>query len=1769
MPSAYDQTLIDRYDALYGPGNPVSARILESPTDRGAFPSRPNVERTERITAPRSTSRSEVLAQASSTADTRRLEIAHAGDGAGAGDQAREEVQGVLSATRDAEGNRVHGQRVHELENYGATEALFRSMLPQTIEMQTEQLSSVQRDQLQTYRNDVVRGAQSEAMRMADAQDVPLSERAEFIQEQSRLGMARQMNDLWRQLYLSTRAEELKDRGHSADAVLPQAENSEVRMASAARAGSMFDSIVAEAFSDDQQIELPSGDAVFGAAREAAESRPLLMAAERTREGTDTLGDRARQYAHRLVRKRDSVTGEVTETVAGAAIRNLDLATAWVTEPTFQLATWHRDPTTGLPLDPNDINYRIHQWTSKMMEKIEQAQLSPDGFWFKEGDNSLNILKYALLLPAAISGAENITESTMSTGNAITDYAIAHAQGENELTNIASLHALQVLQENLGGYWNWHSTIFGLGAAVAVPAGGFTRASSKIATVGTDALAAIAKGAHSSAVESGLRNLSMMVNTEESWGAVQKLAGLGRNVAEELGIAAKDLVGRTFDGAELVGNRIARKMSDNIAGRVLRARTADDLGTLFPTVKQGSMVDNIIQQTFQEVDRLRKAHKLGLASLKGDDVGQNILNTVGRVINAGPNVLPASQARVVIKSLVQDKVAPFVQKHVTNGWVQVGDSPVIVTVGAWLNHKDEIHGLLKPLLKADLDGTKALYKNGKEAADYLVTALKGDEYNPLWRDTIASMRRGKSIPTAMYTRANDLIRGAVAKSIIKTGVEASAYAAPMAKELAAGRALTKVRAFQDFYKGMRAVLGGKSDYSWVADMERKAGKAERFRPKPLDFTRKSPPVFRKWTRETGNRLAEAPREADRLVRAAVLDPANKNVPREIVLEKVYREMSTGNVADDYQEILEIFFSSKDKTLFGRQTGNLGILANQIDADDLAFILANGGKTVTMAGVRRVISSLSDSVGGSLARDLEGMAIKKRQGFTLNPTRLHKNYNWLKLTDADDLDQLMSGWSIYRMKERVWAKAMKELEEVMPNLLMRVPERAAKLGRLKMLNQALVANGVPASLHQQISNIAGKMLSASDGDRWTMVNQIVGHMFREGGLATGDDLSRITDAVTGTVVKIQGKATGGSFEDIRQILVRATRLDPALGTADDLMRSIFPAVIKASTDLDMNIIRSRFSAFGVESSAAKRSPSGLSLGYDIKPLGGVGRLLYDKDMEDILTRLQQPGQIQKIQRMFDGLRASERADFQRFQDFLDITKRMTVTGLLGGFPLPGTRFMGNNLVGHGLITAVTAPKYIMTTMMNTANAATQSFVRAAKRSGWWASDDVYDFNHARYVAKPDEVLFETVDGEMWTKNMFDDAMDRNNLRFTQISHEFQTAVFEDWVRSSHMGPNGRPLLDYTKLPFAEGTIPRDKFWAFLDPSRKNVWSMMGEEADILQREAIFRAALKNGMGEDVSALLARNSMLDYGSIDKLDPWVNKAKKYIPFFAFRYNMFKETGAAFLRDGSSLQNIVRVSKMVNAQRESMEEWVLQPDYAKNRLFNTLGEDFREWHTINVGIQIPWMEHYVSMVTVGETAMRLVVGNLFGQEEAVGTASLGGAFFGTLGTAAELFLSDPRLDPLMKAISTEPDSNAPQGYFPSPMLEAAAAAGMLDDVVSFFGLEAVGQGKQRPDLPTFDGEQYRISTGPKALLWYSFNEMLLISGVERNIRDYIRLAIRLGIVPEGVEARRDEQGHWLMYGIGGTTYSFPSRWLAEQNARDAAIMTLRDMSKQPTTSE
>ena len=1584
-------------------------------------------------------------------------------------------------------------------------------------------------------------------MGMADAQNIPQAERADFIQEQSRLLMSSKMNDIWNEFYRIARSEVMTENGLPVDSPLPQGEvGTQIRVAATERASRTYDNIVAAAFADDADIRLGGGGRVFRSTGPDEVAQPLAATAERIREGGVVSGaDTTSQIFHSIWRGRDALTGEVTESGAGAAIRDLGLLSTVITAPVFQAATWDRDPTTGLPLDPSDVNYRIHQWTSDVMQKLEGS------------DNAFaDIAKYALLLPAAISGAENITENTMSTGNVITDFAISHAQGEWEGTDIASLHALQVLQRTQGGYWNWHDDIFGLAAGVAVPAGGATAVARRGVMASADTLAAISGGARANRVAEGFEALSLLAKSPTEVAQIMSISKLADDVAEELGgtLTRKTLIGRRLDGAEEIADRFNRVASDDLAGRLLGVVDGDDLKRVFPALKPG-LLNDIVQETFIEVMKLREVATTGRAGLMQTSQGKRLLNHIDRVGEIpGLSPHPAAQARLIIKSSLEEKLAPFIQKHTPNNWVFVGRSSVIVRKSSWLNNRDEFNSSLSKIIDASLENGNMVYKNGDEVASYLSKGLGGSEYNKGWVDTLADIRAGKGLDVDRYAIVNTMIRGELAREMFKGAAVASGFSAEKARRATAGRSFTRIESAETMYKGMRAFFGGKSDYSWVAGFK-KGGKGAFARPKPAEFMSKSPPVFRKWADQTINRLTEAPRAAEDLIRAAIRAPDRPT--REVALNRVFKEMSSGDVGDDYMEILNIFYSSKTKNL------SINDLIKPSD-ERWAPLLARGGSAVSERGIRDVIAKFDDMLYADVAKKAQDMSIKQRRlAF------------WLG--DKDDLNQLMAGWATHRMKERIWKKAFVELEELMPNVMARVPDATMIPARKIMLRQQLLANGVPPKVFSAIESNLVAMLKLSDADRRVLVNGVMKYMFEKGGLATGDDLAVITRSITGSIaeiaktddaMKLIADKLGSSFLSIRRNLTSLAEANPALGNIDDLIVKVYPAVLRAATDLDMNVIRSRFAAFGVESSAAvRKQASGLRGSPVWQDFGEVGRLIYDPTMEALLTRLQKPGNLSKIQDAFETLRPMDRTNVQWFLDLLQTTKKMTVTGLLGGFPLPGLRFMGNNLLGHWLITAVTAPGYVMTVMKNTPNAAAQSFVRAAKRSGWWVSDDVYDFNHARYVAKPDEVIFDTVDGEMWTKKMFDDALDRNNLRFTQISHEFQSAVFEDWVRASQMGPDGKSIRSGTRVPWNEGPISRGRFWDFLRPDKKNIWSMVGEEADILQREAVFRAALKNGLDEDSAALLARNSMLDYGAMD--GQALTTAKKYIPFFAFRYNMFRETAQAFLRDGRALQNIVRVGKMVNAQRDSMEEWVLEPDYAKNRLFNTVGKDFREWHTINVGVQIPWMEHYTAMFNIGETAMRLVVGNVAGREDAVGTASFSGALGSTLETVAEAFVSDPRLSPIKEWMGVEPNSQAPSGYMPSFMLETFAAGGMLDTAVSFFGLEAVPLSEQRPDLPTFDGEQYRFRDGASSRRWSAYKMALLVSGLERNIRDNVRLLIRMGAVPDGVEARRDGQGNWAMYALGGTTYSFESAQLARINAYEAQMRTLNEMKRQPTTRE
>ena len=350
MTTPSEQRAIDYFNERYGEDNSASEWILSgvgSSTplrlDPYAEPRQPSTERfvrpRERVTA------DDVLEQAAGTVGVRELEMVQQDrvDRTTARELATAETREVLDTPRDVEGNPRHGQRAQELANYSPAEALFRSLLPQIVEVGGDELTPLQRDSLQAKRNEIVRGSQSEAMKMADGyrlvdgqwvlqeERVPQAERAAFIQEQSRILMSSSMNDMWRDFYQLARSEVMTENGLPVDSPLPEGEvGTQIRIAATERASRTYDNIVAAAFADDADIRL-GGGRVFRSTGPDEVAEPLAAAAERIREGDTVYSDSARQYSHSFWRGRDALTGEVTESVAGAGIRNLGLLSTVIT----------------------------------------------------------------------------------------------------------------------------------------------------------------------------------------------------------------------------------------------------------------------------------------------------------------------------------------------------------------------------------------------------------------------------------------------------------------------------------------------------------------------------------------------------------------------------------------------------------------------------------------------------------------------------------------------------------------------------------------------------------------------------------------------------------------------------------------------------------------------------------------------------------------------------------------------------------------------------------------------------------------------------------------------------------------------------------------------------------------------------------------------------------------------------------------------------------------------------------------------------------------------------------------------------------------------------------------------------------------------------------------------------------------------------------------------------------------------------------------------
>ena len=129
----------------------------------------------------------------------------------------------------------------------------------------------------------------------------------------------------------------------------------------------------------------------------------------------------------------------------------------------------------------------------------------------------------------------------------------------------------------------------------------------------------------------------------------------------------------------------------------------------------------------------------------------------------------------------------------------------------------------------------------------------------------------------------------------------------------------------------------------------------------------------------------------------------------------------------------------------------------------------------------------------------------------------------------------------------------------------------------------------------------------------------------------------------------------------------------------------------------------------------------------------------------------------------------------------------------------------------------------------------------------------------------------------------------------------------------------------------------------------------------------------------------------------------------------------------------------------------------------------------------------------------------------------------------------------------------------------------GGVGTAIDWFDLEAIDEEDERPDMAQFvnprkpeeGARQYKFGSVSGERTYNIYKGLLLISAMGRNLTDYPRLAYRMGWIPEGVEPRRDGQGHPFMFGAGGTVISYPSPIVAQDRIYRAILRDISDEIK------
>jgi len=391
-----------------------------------------------------------------------------------------------------------------------------------------------------------------------------------------------------------------------------------------------------------------------------------------------------------------------------------------------------------------------------------------------------------------------------------------------------------------------------------------------------------------------------------------------------------------------------------------------------------------------------------------------------------------------------------------------------------------------------------------------------------------------------------------------------------------------------------------------------------------------------------------------------------------------------------------------------------------------------------------------------------------------------------------------------------------------------------------------------------------------------------------------------------------------------------------------------------------------------------------------------------------------------------------------------------------------------------------------------------------------------------VRKIDDVYFTAVDGKRWTGRMIDDAIKRNDIYATQVSFEFGEDAIEDMVKATQLTGKGKETAFYGR-----------EAAQFLLPHKKSLANIIAEETDLAFRQQVFVSALAGGLTEEQAAILARNTLLDYGGI------TNKAERAVArrlflFYAFARQSSAETMRAFLFDPARASVIGKQARFAQNQKKTAElDILLQtspfPSLRRKNLtsaYARVTEAYEQHLTVLYGPSFPMVESAAMLWDVGNHLGPLYLNALTGDPIPAMAE-----------TTKLLSKQAVSRNPLIQQASrvyvdefTNRSSTTATGYLPDSDFIYLTQSGLIDDLglMTFFDLQPAEpvRGKARVAAdPSMDpqfrerGYAYKFGSQKGEDNYRVFKAFSALLAIDRSLSDWTRSEIKEGLILNNYE--------------------------------------------------